>query len=1117
MAKNFIEFNSYDADTVSYSNYDSTKTVLGNDIYKFSATNTYDYYISPNITSFRDITQDSGISNWGDIDAITYNGNKQWIFCLKGFAATNTTTDIAMYEFDKSNYSYTYKGEIRCSGADISARTHQGIKANLEYYSAGTVTVNGTSVSGTNTNWIEGRIPIGARIGFGSTNPENITTWYRITDYPLMNNLPSKTNAAINCVAVDSSNGKIYIGGNFTTYNGVTRNRIARLNSDGTLDTSFNPGTGFDSQVFVITLDSVGKLYVGGAFTTYSGVAANRIIKLNTDGTKDTSFDNTTGFNSEVWDIKLDSLGQIWVSGVFTTWKGVSAPYITKLNTDGSRDVTYPNTANPNSFVRTISIANNNDVYIGGDFTTVSGVSRPYIAKIFKTGGTDSTFVVGAGFNNPVYSIYYKSATNSIIVGGIFATWKGVANINLTELSSSGDTIISSASNVNISNLLADNLGNIYTYGASQIVSKRNINTLLTDPNFTPNIVYVSHSISSPVTGAQVFGSNKAFALNPTNDRLYAVSSNLTIDSGIVCVETTGGTRDVNFLTSQDWKSQSITINTSAGTLPPGTPYVIEDLKIISLRSVTGTHLIQGISVDDFTISPTSIVAPAFNFMGLSKGRYNIQDATYSTANGFSSTNSTAGAKDLRILDKENSNTQYLYAVLNTGNVTRFNVKASYITQIGLNSTGILRYATTEQLLVTGAGIINITGAAIAGFASGKFTIATMQSGSASGVTSIYLDNTGIIQTPLNQLTNGSQPIYNYMPEQPPGSTSTYNAAGNVGRVYYMPTIDRLIVLNSSSTAKSFITKFSPNLQQPTLVSTLYGRDTYNTLAYENSYDTTFLMNGNQLQGNTASIFSQRYPDTLGTGFFGAIENGVLHLCRPLNSIQNNLYAVPIGCESLYVDYSKNALYTPKYVLPNAVGITGLYVNQFKEYGSSGFTIPPEILIIHYRTTGIDTDTGSWTEFTNVQNLNDDIICEGFLNSVEIQFRFSYRIAGNTCLPNRVYGFTLVYEDDRTDSHYSPSVSNSNLINRTFAWRQESLWNSNIPNLKIRLYNATNNNIVFYDTITNSASGSWEYSTDNGVTWLPWNSSADSVGNYIRYVADFIPSGIKLRVGLNTI
>ena len=64
--------------------------------------------------------------------------------------------------------------------------------------------------------------------------------------------------------------------------------------------------------------------------------------------------------------------------------------------------------------------------------------------------------------------------------------------------------------------------------------------------------------------------------------------------------------------------------------------------------------------------------------------------------------------------------------------------------------------------------------------------------------------------------------------------------------------------------------------------------------------------------------------------------------------------------------------------------------------------------------------------------------------------------------------------------------------------------------------NATNNNIVFYDTVTTSASGTWQYSTD-GNTWLPWDSSADAVGNYIRYVADFVPSGIKLRVGLNKI
>jgi hypothetical protein len=83
MAKNFIEFNAYDADTVSYSNYDSTKTILGPQIYKFSASNTYDYYIGPSTTAFRDITQDTGTNNWADIAAVTYNDTLQWIFVLR--------------------------------------------------------------------------------------------------------------------------------------------------------------------------------------------------------------------------------------------------------------------------------------------------------------------------------------------------------------------------------------------------------------------------------------------------------------------------------------------------------------------------------------------------------------------------------------------------------------------------------------------------------------------------------------------------------------------------------------------------------------------------------------------------------------------------------------------------------------------------------------------------------------------------------------------------------------------------------------------------------------------------------------------------------------------------
>jgi uncharacterized delta-60 repeat protein len=983
-----------------------------------------------------------------------------------------------------------------------------GLSANLSYYTAGTVQVSGTSVTGTSTDWISNRIPIGTRIGFGSTNPANISTWYRISNYPLMNSTPTLLNGGVTAIAVDSTTGDLYIGGTFTTYSGVSVGRLAKITSDGTLDTTFNTniGAGLNQAPYVIRIDSSGKIYVGGVFTTYSGVANNYIIKLNSNGTKDTSFDNTTGFNALVYDIQFDSVGKLYVGGNFTQYKGVTNNYIIKLNTNGTKDTSFDNSTGFNNTTFTIAVDPSDSIYVGGNFTTYKAGGSQYLIKITSGGTRDTTFV-STNPNAAVNKVLYKPSTNSIIVGGSFTVLNAVSNLYLTELSSLGSTIIASRSNVVINSMVADSSNNLYTYGSSQIISKRNLTTLVSDPNFNPNCVFSSY-----------ISSFNATALSPDGSRLYIGSANNTVDSGIVCVNTSNGEKASNFITNaQNITSQVITLNSSAGTFSAGTPYVIENLLISQHHQTIGLTLIQGLSKDDFLSTINTIPTPDFNYAGLAKGRYYLYDGFYVSGTGFNTIGITTSVKDSLILPQENSTTQYLYTINTAGRVSRYNIKNPNITQLGSAAQGILRYNTSSQLLLTGVPIITPTGAAINGSTSGKITITTMQSGSVSGVTSLYTDNTGIAQTEINLLQNEVVPLYTYMSELPPGSTTTYPAAGNVGRVLYDSVSDSLIILNQSATAKSFITKYKLNLIQPTLVSTLYTRDTYNTLSYENSYDIAFLMNGNQLQGSTANIFSQKYPDTLGVGFYGNTLDGVLHLCRNATTIQNNLYAVPIGCEAQYVDYSKNALYSPKYVLPNVVGITGLYVNQYKEYGSLGFTIPPEPLIIHYRTTGIDTNTGSWTEFTNVQNLNDDIICEGVLDSIEIQFRFSYKIAGNTCLPNRVYGFTLAYEDDRTDSHYSPSVSNSNLTNRTFAWRQESLWNSNIPNLKIRLYNATNNNIVFYDTVTNSASGTWEYSTDNGVTWLPWNSSADSVGNYIRYVADFIPSGIKLRVGLNTI
>jgi hypothetical protein len=83
-------------------------------------------------------------------------------------------------------------------------------------------------------------------------------------------------------------------------------------------------------------------------------------------------------------------------------------------------------------------------------------------------------------------------------------------------------------------------------------------------------------------------------------------------------------------------------------------------------------------------------------------------------------------------------------------------------------------------------------------------------------------------------------------------------------------------------------------------------------------------------------------------------------------------------------------------------------------------------------------------------------------------------------------------------------------LNR-LAFRQSTLWNTTIPNMRIRLYNAVTGALLVDDNVTSSASGSWEYSTNNGSSWSAWSNSADTVGNYIRYTANSLPASTRVR------
>ena len=195
------------------------------------------------------------------------------------------------------------------------------------------------------------------------------------------------------CVPV--ADGKIIIAGNFTFVHGYTRNRIARLNGDGTPDLSFDPGAGFDNTVYAAAQQADGKLIVGGDFTACAGIARNRIARLNTDGSMDLSFDPGSGFNFPVRALVIQQDGKILVGGAFTTFNGAAQNKLVRLNSNGSRDTGFNPGTIPGSisiYVQSLAVKGNGQVLVGGNFNSVGGNSRPGLALFNTDGGLVASF-----------------------------------------------------------------------------------------------------------------------------------------------------------------------------------------------------------------------------------------------------------------------------------------------------------------------------------------------------------------------------------------------------------------------------------------------------------------------------------------------------------------------------------------------------------------------------------------------------------------------------------------------------------------------------------------------------------------------------------------------------
>jgi uncharacterized delta-60 repeat protein len=246
----------------------------------------------------------------------------------------------------------------------------------------------------------------------------------------------SGANSSVYALALQPD-GKLLIGGDFTSYNGTPRNRIARLNADGSLDASFNPGTGADTSVRALALQPDGKLLIGGEFISYNGTPRNRIARLNADGSLDASFNPGTGANGWVLALALQPDGKLLIGGEFTTYNGTPSNRIARLNAEGSLDASFNPGSGANFEFHALALQPDGKLLIGGTFTSYNGTSRNGIARLNADGSLDASFNPGTGANGLVLALALKP-DGKLLIGGEFISYNGITRNRIARLNADG-------------------------------------------------------------------------------------------------------------------------------------------------------------------------------------------------------------------------------------------------------------------------------------------------------------------------------------------------------------------------------------------------------------------------------------------------------------------------------------------------------------------------------------------------------------------------------------------------------------------------------------------------------------------------------------------------------
>ncbi len=280
---------------------------------------------------------------------------------------------------------------------------------------------------------VDGKILLGGI--FTTLHGQSRTNFGRVnTDGSLDATFNPGPNISVNSLAVQAD-GKILVGGGFTTLGGQARSRIARLNADGSLDATFNPGA--SSTVYRLALQADGKILVGGYFATLAGQTRNRIARLNADGSLDTAFNPGVGSTAgeHVAALALQPDGKILVGGVFTALGGQQRTNLGRLNSDGSVDTAFNPGTGSQMEVDSLIVQADGKILVGGFFSTLAGQPCINLGRLNPDGNLDATFNPGAGSTVNCLAL---QADGKVLAGGSFSTLAGQTRFYIGRLNANG-------------------------------------------------------------------------------------------------------------------------------------------------------------------------------------------------------------------------------------------------------------------------------------------------------------------------------------------------------------------------------------------------------------------------------------------------------------------------------------------------------------------------------------------------------------------------------------------------------------------------------------------------------------------------------------------------------